>query len=60
MTEPAPKPAREIEDLSDGTLILLQMDAQLNGQWGFADAVGNVLDARGDPELFRHSRRRKR
>jgi len=50
----------DLADLGDATLLNLRNEALLNGQKEFAAEVDREIEARAAPELYRHSRRRKR
>lgn len=50
----------DLADLGDATLTNLRNEALLHGQKDFAAQVDREIQAREAPDLYRHSRRRKR
>lgn len=62
MSDPhAPRPGSvDLADLGDATLTNLRNEALLHGQAQFAAEVEKEIQARQAPDLYRHSRRRKR
>lgn len=51
---------RNIDDLSDADITALRNEAIVHGEHKFADDMDELLRKRAAPELYRHSRRRKK
>lgn len=53
-------PNPTLADLSEADLLALRTDALIEGWPKLVATIDQMLDKRANPDLFRHSRRRKR